>query len=254
MAEGYVGEIFSSVQGEGLYVGRRQLFVRLAGCTWKCVYCDSRNFRRFKPPYCRVETSPGSGKFRSLTNPLSVEETVGHLKRLRTPDIHSVSLTGGEPLLSADFLAELAGACRREGLRTYLETNGCSSAAMERVLPHLDIASVDIKMPDHLAVPRLRWAGIFREELRCIELAVESSVEVFAKMVLLDTTGEAALRRVLPEIASLGVPLVLQPVTGRGRVRPPTFERLCRISEMASRYGIRETAIIPQVHRLMGAL
>ncbi|MEM2874903.1 MAG: 7-carboxy-7-deazaguanine synthase QueE [Candidatus Hadarchaeales archaeon] len=254
MAEWHIGEIFSSIQGEGLYVGRRQLFVRLAGCSWSCVYCDSRDFRSFSPPYCRVEISPGSGRFRRVSNPLSADETIGHLKKLWTPDIHSVSLTGGEPLLSGEFLVELARACRENGFRTYLETNGCSSTAMERVLPYIDIASVDIKMPDHLAVPRVKWAEILGEELRCIELAAGGSVDVFAKMVIMSSTGESALNRVFHRLAPLGVPLVLQPVTGRGRVRPPSFERICRISEMASRSGIRETAIIPQVHRLMGVL
>ena len=40
-ATGYLSEIFCSVQGEGLYLGRRQLFVRTAGCSVSCYWCDT---------------------------------------------------------------------------------------------------------------------------------------------------------------------------------------------------------------------
>jgi len=36
-----IAEIFSSIQGEGLYVGRRQIFIRFCGCNLNCRYCDT---------------------------------------------------------------------------------------------------------------------------------------------------------------------------------------------------------------------
>ncbi|MEM2878413.1 MAG: 7-carboxy-7-deazaguanine synthase QueE [Candidatus Hadarchaeales archaeon] len=252
MADGYVGEIFSSIQGEGLYVGVRQLFLRMAGCIWNCVYCDTRRFRDFRPANCMVEIKPGSGRFRPVKNPLSAESVFEHLEGLWTEDVHSVSITGGEPLLSANFIADVARICGRNGLKTYLETNGCSSDAMEIVLPHIDIAAIDIKLPDHRAVPETGWKRIFEEEMKCIDMAARRSVDVFAKVVVLASSSDRDLANVFSRLARLNVPLVLQPVTGTGRVKPPPFERLCRISETAVRAGIREIAIIPQVHRLMG--
>ena len=36
-----VREIFTSIQGEGPYVGVKQLFVRFCGCNLRCDYCDT---------------------------------------------------------------------------------------------------------------------------------------------------------------------------------------------------------------------
>ncbi|HPX77174.1 MAG TPA: 7-carboxy-7-deazaguanine synthase QueE, partial [Methanobacterium sp.] len=36
-----ISEIFSSIQGEGKLVGRRQVFIRFSGCNLTCNYCDT---------------------------------------------------------------------------------------------------------------------------------------------------------------------------------------------------------------------
>ena len=52
----YLSEIFSSIQGEGPYVGERHLFVRFSGCHRKCVFCDT-NVERTESVV--VEVEPG---------------------------------------------------------------------------------------------------------------------------------------------------------------------------------------------------
>ena len=80
-------EVFSSIQGEGLYIGKRQIFVRFAGCNLNCKYCDTSNSKMVF-----------SGK------EMSVTELHDKINNLITPDFHSISFTGGAPLLQADFI------------------------------------------------------------------------------------------------------------------------------------------------------
>ncbi len=249
MVKGYVGEIFNSIQGEGILVGRRQIFIRFAGCSLRCFYCDSKEYRNFKPSSCKVERSPG-GEVSFVSNPISHEEVLEHVERLRTPDLHSVSLTGGEPLESRGFLVEVAAACKNAGLRIYLETNGGSCMWMRRVLPYLDFVSLDIKLPDHRAVPRHEWPKLFGEEIECARIASSGGVEVFVKVVVTRASSLPDFERVCDVVAELDLPLVLQPVDSRKK--SPLWRKIFTFSGKAAERGVKEIAIIPQVHKLVG--
>ncbi len=256
MSEGYIGQIFNSIQGEGLYAGRRQIFVRFAGCPLRCRYCDTEEFRKFYPSVCEVEMKPSSMKFRRVKNPMTHEEVIRHIKRLTTPDTHSISLTGGEPLLAKGFLVEVAKACKHEGLSTYLETSGMSEESMTRVAPYIDIAAIDIKLPEHRAVPSRGWPRLLEEELACIGLAFERGVETFVKIVVLSSTQPKTIALVCKRFIRIAlVPLVIQPVTPARKVRnTPSIAHVYRLAQAAARAGVEEIAVIPQVHKLMKVL
>ncbi|HWI54270.1 MAG TPA: 7-carboxy-7-deazaguanine synthase QueE, partial [Desulfobacteria bacterium] len=96
MVKTHLVEIFSSVQGEGLYLGVKQIFIRFAGCNLKCKYCDTP----FEPETgFRVEVPAGSGRFDLYQNPVTPDQIIDIIKRLDPQLCHSISLTGGEPLL-----------------------------------------------------------------------------------------------------------------------------------------------------------
>lgn len=254
MSEGYIGQIFNSIQGEGLYVGRRQVFVRFAGCSLDCNFCDTENFRQFQPSTCEVETKPSSMKIERVRNPMTQSQVLRHVKRLTTPDTHSVSLTGGEPLNAGDFLIGVAKGCKQAGLATYLETNGASSEAMKRVIRHITIAAIDIKLPEHQAVPARSWPSLLEQELSCIKLSLKEGVETFVKIVVLPSTSEKIIARVCKDLTNIGdVPLVLQPVTPSRRISSaPSMTHVYHLAQAAARSGIKEIAIIPQIHKLVG--
>src|ERR1700760_4825663 len=79
-------EIFSSIQGEGVYVGKRQVFVRFAHCHLKCAYCDTP--MTTADGHCHVETPPGSGHIERHPNPLQPETLVTLITDLLQTSLH----------------------------------------------------------------------------------------------------------------------------------------------------------------------
>ena len=78
----HLAEIFSGIQGEGIFVGVRHLFVRFCGCNRHCRYCDTRE--AIEPtPTCAVEDAPGSRRFTEQPNPFTPERAAEAILRLR---------------------------------------------------------------------------------------------------------------------------------------------------------------------------
>lgn len=105
-----VMEIFGpTVQGEGMVIGQKTMFVRTAGCDYSCSWCDS------------AFTWDGTGKddIRMLT----AGEIVSELRELGGNAFSHVTLSGGNPALlkNAD---ELVDALHRDGVRVAVETQG----------------------------------------------------------------------------------------------------------------------------------
>jgi 7-carboxy-7-deazaguanine synthase len=117
-----VSEIYLSVQGESTHVGRPCVFVRLAACDLRCVWCDT--------PYAFT-----GGEKRS------VDDVVGEIDRL---SCRLVEITGGEPLLQEEVYP-LMERLLREGYTVMLETSG--ERPIDRVPPEV-IKIVDVKCPD----------------------------------------------------------------------------------------------------------
>src|SRR5207244_3187773 len=114
----------------------------------------------------RVEQTPGRADFRPLPNPAPMEQVMAAVKQLGRLPHHSVSLTGGEPLLQARFLEEFLPALRRAGHRTFLETNGLLPDHLARVIDHLDWIAMDLKPPSCTADPLPDWLERHRSFLR----------------------------------------------------------------------------------------
>src|SRR6058998_1027950 len=100
---GNVSALFVSFQGEGLHAGRRQLFVRLGGCPLRCRYCDTPE-SLVPVAACRILGPDGLHHQPNPMTPEHLEAIVSWLVAA-APPLHALAVTGGEPLLQADFLA-----------------------------------------------------------------------------------------------------------------------------------------------------
>jgi 7-carboxy-7-deazaguanine synthase len=147
-----VQEVFSSIQGEGCWVGHRQLFIRLAHCHLACAYCDTPMTTPSGLAY--VETAAGAESWHTYDNPMTAEALwAACLPLLQQAPHHSLSLTGGEPLLYPEFAANLFALARQAGLKTYLETSGTQPNRLEAVLPVSDLVAMDIKLASATGQP-----------------------------------------------------------------------------------------------------
>ncbi|MFD1450195.1 MULTISPECIES: 7-carboxy-7-deazaguanine synthase QueE [Oceanobacillus] len=105
-------EIFGpTIQGEGMVVGRKTMFVRTAGCDYRCAWCDS-SF-----------TWDGSAKEDIVQ--MTSEEIWQRLKEIGGNQFDHVTISGGNPaLLSAiDNLIDLL---QKNNIEVALETQGSS--------------------------------------------------------------------------------------------------------------------------------
>ena len=203
-----IAEVFSSIQGEALYVGCRQVFVRFCGCNIRCGYCDTTSGLNAQPS-AQIERNAGSRDFLTVKNPITVEQLAVFVNTLLTLPHHSVSLTGGEPLCQAEFIAKLAPLLKAP---LYLETNGTLPEALALVLPYIDIVSMDMKLPSVL-----NRQEYWREHKRFLKLA-HTCKEVFVKLVICKETEFCEFERAVDIIKDFdaAIPYVLQPVTPSG--------------------------------------
>lgn len=232
---GYVIEIFSSFQGEGGSVrgscfGKRQIFIRFAGCDLRCKWCDTPNALNPKYPICRVETIPGSGKFATFENPVSQEFVIEQVLGLSTRDFHSVALTGGEPAYDEPFFTKIVNKLYDLELPIFLETAAYQPKRIQRVAKLLSYACVDIK--DRSAdCTSDSWEGLINKELESITILTNYSVKAFAKLVVSEETNLEDVRMIADRIRELVVPIVIQPVTPINNVSPISNKKLFKISE-----------------------
>lgn len=244
-----VAEVFSSIQGEGLLAGFQQVFVRFRGCDLSCPYCDTPGARKLDGP-CYTQARPG-GEPEELGNPLTVAQAADLVRRLAEcgPEglHHSISLTGGEPLLYPEFVAELCAALRPLDLPIMLETNGQRPDDLRRVIAGVDCIAADFKLDSTMGTP-------VDAEARAEFLRLSQHCRTFVKIVLTDAVTAAELSEACALIASVdrACPVFLQPVTPVATgIRPPAPGELLALRACALEH-LRDVRIVPQIHRLLG--
>lgn len=103
-------EIFGpTIQGEGMVIGQKTMFVRTAGCDYSCSWCDS------------AFTWDGSAK--DDIQLMTAEEIWAELKRIGGDNFSFVTISGGNPALlkNLDVFIDLL---RENDIKVCIETQG----------------------------------------------------------------------------------------------------------------------------------
>ena len=213
-----IKEIFSSIQGEGHYVGYKQLFIRFTGCNLSCKYCDT-DF-----------SAQNSEKY-------TVEDLIQIINQQQ--DCHSVALTGGEPLLHAGFLKEFLPQCP---LPVYLETNATLAGELGEVIDYIDYISADIKLPSCTNGNEL-WST----HDRFFEVA--KGKKIFAKIVFDENITNEEIINSCALCAKYRVELILQPKMQEDNlaVQPEFIEQI--LDKFLIKY--KKVRVIPQTHKFL---
>lgn len=256
-----ISEIFYSFQGEGLYQGVSQVFVRFSGCNLSCIFCDTESSS------CRIYN----------VDDLLRAVFRGNLLK----EIHSVAITGGEPLCQAEFLLDFLPGLRQNGCRIYLETNGILYEELQDLMPYIDIVAMDFKLPSSTGL-RAFW----REHEEFLRIALDKSrpflqdnnssqresfvleeskpktredskkgrdEEVFVKVVVTDRTTREDWQKAVDVIFRVApqVLLVLQPGTPVGDCKWPSEAKINVFKSLALE-KLDRVDVVPQIHPVLG--
>ncbi len=182
-----INEIFESIQGEGKYLGANQIFVRFSNCNLHCKFCDTKFFE---------------GKN------YDIEALMREILNFDLSKVHSISFTGGEPLMYVDFLNEFLNnfeiLSKKFNIKIYLETNGTLFKNLQKIIDKIDIVSMDIKLKTATNEEN-------KFDINDKFLKIASNVEIYVKVVFDNKIEENEIENCCRLAKKYNVPLYLQP-------------------------------------------
>lgn len=160
----------SSVQSMGAVDGPGLRYVVfMQGCPLRCKYCHN------------PETWPADGG-----TIRTAEELCATIQRYRTyfGENGGVTVSGGEPLMQAEFIAELFRLLHTQKIHTALDTSGAGNLSKaEIVLQHTDLVLCDLKFPTEEAYHE-NCGGSLHHTLDFLKLTEQMNIPVWIRHVV----------------------------------------------------------------------
>jgi 7-carboxy-7-deazaguanine synthase len=220
-----ISEIFISYQGEGTFMGSRQLFVRFYDCNMSCAYCDT------------VQKS-----YKTFTK----EALLGKILDF-DDDYNELVLTGGEPLLYSGFLKTfLPLFINHRKHPVYLETNGTLPGELKKIISFVDIVAMDIKLPSSSGAPESIWKD------HSAFMGISEEKELIVKAVVTGSTTMDDIKKMTDLIKrhKRDLPVVLQPVMPPGDTVPGADEEMTLFfKEYMKKETGNEIVVLGQMHK-----
>lgn len=230
-------EIFTSLEGEGILYGTKTLFVRLAGCPFTCFYCDTK------------ESLPmDSGQEYDIRDACSLIE-----KNLEDKT-YKVNFTGGDPLVQAEAVVEMAKFIQSKKMPTYLESSCFDSKKFAKVLPFIDFIKIELKTKDSDFVDVNHYSTLIENALDCLRQSIAIKKPTYVKIVVsskteLDTFLDL-VQKIFKTIDARDLKgFIIQPTYG---VAEPTLRQLLSFYDAVYPYYV-DVRVVPQLHKMIGA-
>ncbi len=220
-------EVFQSIQGEGKYAGVKQVFVRFFECNMHCTWCDTPH-----------SIGDGARHFDEYT----LEELWKKIYSL-SDNCHSVSFTGGEPMLQKDFIKKLLPKLKEVKLPSYLETNGIFYQELEELIDNIDIIAMDIKLPSST-----KCQPFWQEHREFLKIARRK--EVFIKTVISSDTERDDILTSIDLVADVDPEILYI-------LQPNYFDQQNGVMKKCLEYQkdcllrLKNARIIPQMHKIL---
>lgn len=131
MSRYFINAIYRATEGEGIWVGTSQVFVRFQGCSIGCLNCDSKDTWEF--------VQDGALSLESVLEQISQCALQGAIKR--------VSITGGDPLHPKHEKAVLELVRALKERRYFVSLEAAGTRIVDGLFDLLDYINFDYKTP-----------------------------------------------------------------------------------------------------------
>lgn len=230
-------EVFTSVEGEGILYGTKTLFVRLAGCPFKCFYCDTED---------ALPLSSG--------NEYEIEDACKVVKEKLEDNTYKVNFTGGDPLIQSDAVAQMAQYVNSINVYTYLESSCFDSDKFKKILPFIDFAKIEFKTIDSKFVDEQHYYRLVENALECLRSSVAKNKTTYIKIVVSSKTDSKSfsdlVNKIFQSVSKSNLAgFVIQPTYG---IAEPNLSLLLKLYDIVYPY-YNEVRVVPQLHKFIGA-
>lgn len=170
-------ESLGAVDGPNL-----RFVVFMQGCPLRCLYCHN----------------PDSWDIKDAKYKMTADEVLEKILEYKSfIKKGGVTLSGGEPLLQAEFLEELIGLLKEHSISSAIDTSGAIDLSRsKRAIELCDLVILDIKDIDEEGAHKLTGMGI-KNAVKTLEFTRDISKPVWIRQVILEgyTLDEGKLLR-----------------------------------------------------------
>ena len=230
MAKIPVLEVFGpTIQGEGRVIGRKTMFVRTAGCDYRCSWCDS------------AFTWDGSAK--EDIQLMSAEEIYNKLREVGGDNFNHVTISGGNPALIKG-IQDLVDLFEEHHIQTALETQG---SKFQPWMTQIDDLTISPKPPSSNMKPNLDILD------SVIEQCVPESLNL--KVVIFDEDDFEFAKMIhhryptIPFYLQVGNPYLDDDVDNHTAKLLQRYEQL--VDRVMTSSDMNNVYVLPQLHTLL---